>query len=160
MKKNITDISSFKSKLDEEESTIDDSEREVSFNRGLYYFNQQSYLLFEGNIKSFVKTSTNISGWKSTSIFSNDHNDTYPNLKSVSSSNGPPKLLIRNGRFCEDFNGSYKKQDYFNFSTINIYIVYSLDPISNTRNTDFTAQNCLFGAVKITRNRNTYNFRL
>ena len=50
------------------------------------------------------------------------------------------------------------KQDkisYINFSAINIYIVYSLDTISNTRNTDFTAQNCLFGAVKITKNRDT-----
>ena len=54
------------------------------------------------------------------------------------------------------------KQDkisYLNASVINIYIVYSLDPISNTRNTNFTAQNCLFGAVKITRNRNTSNYK-
>ena len=54
------------------------------------------------------------------------------------------------------------KQDkilYLNFSAVNIYIVYSLDPISNTRNTDFTAQNCLFGTVKITRNRNTSNYK-
>ena len=53
------------------------------------------------------------------------------------------------------------KQDkisYINFSAINIYIVYSLDTISNTRNTDFTAQNCLFGAVKITKNRNTSKY--
>ena len=46
-----------------------------------------------------------------------------------------------------------------NFSAINIYIVYSLDTISYTRNTDFTAKNCLFGAVKITRNRNTSIFK-
>ena len=54
------------------------------------------------------------------------------------------------------------KQDkisYINFSAINIYIVYSLDVISSTRNTDFTARSCLFGAVKITRNRNTSRFK-
>ena len=54
------------------------------------------------------------------------------------------------------------KQDkisYINFSAINIYIVYSLDPISNTRNIDLTVQNCLFGAVKITRNRDTSKFK-
>ena len=42
---------------------------------------------------------------------------------------------------------------------MNIYIVYSLDLISNTRNTDFTAQNCLFGAVKLTKNTDTSNFK-
>ena len=54
------------------------------------------------------------------------------------------------------------KQDkisYINFSAINIFIAYSADTVSNTRNTDFTAQNCLFGAVKITRNRNTSRFK-
>ena len=119
-------------------------------------------MLFEGKVSSFVKASTNISGWKSSGVFSNDHNDTYPHLKSVSTSNGPPKLLIKNGRFCVDFNGNYIKQDkisYINFSAINIYIVYSLDPISSTRNADLTAQNCLFGAVKTTRNRNTSRYK-
>ena len=38
---------------------------------------------------------------------------------------------------------------------INIYIVYSSDPIRNRRNTDFTAQHCLFGAVKLTKDTNT-----
>ena len=35
---------------------------------------------------------------------------------------------------------------------INIYIVYKLDPITSTRNTDYTIQNALFGAMKITKN--------
>ena len=35
---------------------------------------------------------------------------------------------------------------------INIYIVYKLDPITSTRNTDYTIQNALFGATKITKN--------
>ena len=34
----------------------------------------------------------------------------------------------------------------------NIYIVYKLDPISSTRSTDYTIQNALFGAMKITKN--------
>ena len=150
------------SKLNNEESIINDLEREASFNRELYYYNQQSYLLFEGKVISFVKTSTNTSGWKSTGIYSNDHNDTYPHLKSVSTSNGPPKLLVKNERFCVDFNGNYMKQDkisYLNASVMNMYIVYSLNSISRTKNTDFTAQNCLFGTVKITRNRNTSNYK-
>ena len=39
-----------------------------------------------------------------------------------------------------------------NNNVINIYIVYKLDPISSTRNTDYTIQNALFGAIKITKN--------
>ena len=39
-----------------------------------------------------------------------------------------------------------------NNNLINIYIVYKLDPISSTRNTDYTIQNALFGAMKITKN--------
>ena len=42
---------------------------------------------------------------------------------------------------------------------MNIYIVYSLDLVSTTKNTDFTAQNCLFGAVKLTKDVNTSNYK-
>ena len=37
-------------------------------------------------------------------------------------------------------------------NTVNIYIVYRLNPISSTRNADYTVQNALFGAMKITKN--------
>ena len=37
---------------------------------------------------------------------------------------------------------------------VNIYVVYKLDPISSTRNTDYNIQNALFGAMKITKNAN------
>ena len=54
------------------------------------------------------------------------------------------------------FSGNYFVRNKFinpNASTIvNIYIVYKLDAISSTRNTDYTIQNALFGAVKITKN--------
>ena len=39
-----------------------------------------------------------------------------------------------------------------NKNVINIYVVYKLDPISSTRNTDYTVQNALFGTMKITKN--------
>ena len=35
---------------------------------------------------------------------------------------------------------------------VNIYIVYRLDPISKFRSTNFTVQNALFGAIKVTKN--------
>ena len=39
-----------------------------------------------------------------------------------------------------------------NNNVVNIYIVYKLDTINNTRKKDCTIQNALFDAVKITKN--------
>ena len=52
--------------------------------------------------------------------------------------------------------GAYFKQMRLlspnNDNIVNIYIVYLIDSISNSRNTDYTVQNGLFGGVKITKN--------
>ena len=72
-----------------------------------------------------------------------------------------PKVSKGN-RISVRFSGNYVKENksiYPVKSVINIYIVYSLDPVSNARNTDFTAQNCLFGTVKITKDVNTSNYK-
>ena len=42
-----------------------------------------------------------------------------------------------------------------NNNIINIYIVYKLDPIASIRDTTFTMQNALFGAMQITKNVDT-----
>ena len=39
-----------------------------------------------------------------------------------------------------------------NTNVINIYCVYKLDPIASSRDTSFTMQNALFGAMQITKN--------
>ena len=53
-----------------------------------------------------------------------------------------------------EFNGNYFEQTKVTLpsNVVNIYVVYKLDPISSIRNTDYTIQNALFGAVKITKN--------
>ena len=51
VKKNITDIATTKNSLLHNKSILDDSEREASFNRGFYYYNQQFYFLFERKSK-------------------------------------------------------------------------------------------------------------
>ena len=47
-----------------------------------------------------------------------------------------------------------------NDNVVNIYIVYKLDPITS-RDTTFTIQNALFGAMQITKNADTskYNYK-
>ena len=39
-----------------------------------------------------------------------------------------------------------------NYDIINIYCVYKLDPIASSRDTSFTIQNALFGAMQMTKN--------
>ena len=64
-------------------------------------------------------------------------------------------VLVDNGRMNVKFEGVYFKQTKLikpnNNNVINIYCVYSLEPIKNLRNTDYTVQNALFGSVKITK---------
>ena len=45
-----------------------------------------------------------------------------------------------NGQLYVSFNGNYFKQYPITIpdNVINIYVVYKLDPISSTRNTDYT----------------------
>ena len=67
------------------------------------------------------------------------------------------KLLeLRNdGRMHVYLQGNHFQQNKVvipnNNNVINIYVVYKLDHISSTRNTDYTIQNGLFGAMKITK---------
>ena len=64
--------------------------------------------------------------------------------------------LIDNGQMSVRFEGAYFKQTKLirpnNDNIINIYIAYLIDPISSSRNEDYTIQNALFGGVKITKN--------
>ena len=66
-------------------------------------------------------------------------------------------VLVDNGRRNVKFDGACFKQTKLikpNIdNVINIYSVYSLGRITNLRNTDYTAQNALFGGVKITKDR-------
>ena len=54
------------------------------------------------------------------------------------------------------YNGNYFLQNKVlhpnTNNVVNIYIIYKLNPISFSRNTDYTIQNALFGAVKIIKN--------
>ena len=60
------------------------------------------------------------------------------------------------GRINVYLSGNHFQQNVANIpngnNVINIYIVYKLTPICSTRNTDYTIQNALFGAMKITKN--------
>ena len=61
------------------------------------------------------------------------------------------KLEYLDKKMFVKFDGSSQDKFTFNEKTVSIYIVYNLD--SNLNNFDPVLQNCLFGAVKLTKNR-------
>ena len=136
---------------------LDDLEREASFFRESYYFNQQSYLIYEPKTFSFKRTG--ITHWKSTGI---DNYSLKTDLRGVANIFGDYPKVSSGTKMSVTFSGNYVKENKSMYpvkSVMNIYIAYSPDPISNTRNTDFTAQSCLFGAVKLTKNTDTSNYK-
>ena len=70
-KKNSTDILGFESRLKQKEDTLNEVQGEESLGRSFYYYNQQSYFLFESKSKSYNRNGGIINSWISTGI----HND-------------------------------------------------------------------------------------
>ena len=166
-KKNASDILALESKLQQKEDTINENERGLSFNRGFFYYLQQSHLVYECKINSFDFTNKKISQWKSTGVF--NYSDDL-SMKGIEDTKINLPELKNDGRMYVYLQGNYFQQNsaviqninkVISIPFINIYIVYKLDPISSTRNTDYTIQNALFGAMKITKNtdssKNNYN---
>ena len=152
-KKNASDILGFESRLKQKEDFVDEVQRENALTSGRDYYLDKMYLLYECKAFSFKYTSGKINLWKSTG-FNNYSRDSDMDAVSVATISLPP--LIDNGRMSVRFEGSYFKQMRLlrpnNDNIVNIYIVYLTDPISNSRNTDYTVQNALFGGVKIAKN--------
>ena len=153
-KKNASDFLRFENRLKQKEDIVDEGQRENSFARGFYYYLQQNYLVYECRYYSFKNNANNkITAWKSTGI---DNLSVNSDLKAISDTTLLLPSIENDGRMNVKFSGNYFVQNKFinpNASIIvNIYIVYKLDAISSTRNSDYTIQNILFGAVKITKN--------
>ena len=68
-KKNASDILALTNKLQQKECIINENERGLSFNRGFFFYKDQSYLTYECKMGSFDFTTNKISTWKSTGIF-------------------------------------------------------------------------------------------
>ena len=141
--------------MQQKEYIINDNERGLSFYRGFFFYKDQSYLTYECKIGSFGfgLTFKDISEWKSTGIcnYSSDSNtnavanvkSTLPNLKN----DGRVHIHLSGNHFQRNVVGIPNNGD-----VINIYCVYKLDPIASSRDTSFTIQDALFGAMQITKN--------
>ena len=148
-RKNASDILGFENRLKQKEDIVNENERVISFIRGFFVYIDQSDLVYDCKANSFNINSLKILTWKSTGDFN------Y-NMNAVRNSGGEFPYLIDDGKLRVRSNGCYiiqSKALKLN-NTVNIYIGYRLNPISSTRNTDYTIQNALFGAMKITKNIN------
>ena len=76
-------------------------------------------------------------------------------MNAVNDSKGIPPKLKNDGRMNIYFSGNHFQQNKViipnNNNVINIYCVYKMDPIASTRDTSYTIQNALFGAMQITK---------
>ena len=71
-----------------------------------------------------------------------------------------PRLVYDNARMKLNFSGDLLKQDKIAYShgpIVNIYVVYRLAP--RTNNSDVTLENCLFGAVKLTKHADINKYK-
>ena len=100
----------------------------------------------------FGLTSRDITEWKSTGIY-NHSSDSNMNAVADAKTNLPN--FKNDGRMHVYLSGNHFQQNVAgipnNDNVINIYCVYKLDPIASTRDTSFTLQDVLFGAMQITK---------
>ena len=131
---------------------LDEVRKETRFVRGFISYTQNSNLVYECKVSSMKFDISGILEWKPKDIYDSSNKNvlnSVQNIKTVS-----PNIKNINGQLYVSFNGNYFEQDPITIlnNVTNIYCACKLHPISSTRNTDYTIQNALFGAMKITKN--------
>ena len=109
-KKNASDILALENKLKQKEDIINENERGLSFNRGFFFFKDQSYLTYECKIRSFGFgiTPRDISEWKSTCIY-NYSSDS--NMNAVANAKINLLNLKNDGRMHVHLSGNHFQQN-------------------------------------------------
>ena len=159
-KKNASDILALENKLTQKEDTINENKRGLSFNRGFFFYTDQSYLKYECKAGSFgfAYNSKNISEWKSTGIY---NHSSKSSMNAVANTKTDLPNFKNDGRIHVHLNGNHFQQIVAgipnNNNVINIYCLYKLDPIASTRDTSYAIQDALFGAMQITKNATDYD---
>ena len=110
------------------------------------------------SVDSFIFNNQKILKWRSTGIF--NYSDYY-SMNGIENLKNEMPILKNDERLYVYLQGNHFQQNnvltssnhhVINKNVVNIYIVYKLDPLASTRDTSFTIQNALFGAMQITKN--------
>ena len=108
---------------------------------------------------SFSFSSKDISAWKSAGIY---NYSSRSNMNALANSKNDLPNLKNDGRMHVYLSGNHFQQNNViipnNNNAINIYCVYKFDSIASSRDTTFTIQNALFGAMQITKNADTSKY--
>ena len=157
-KKNASNILALENKLQQKEDTINENKRGLGIFRGFFFYLQKNHLVCECKVDSFIFDNKKISKWRSTGIFNNSD---YYSLKGIENTKKEMSILKNDERMYVYLSGNHFQQNkvltsnndhVINTNVINIYIAYKLDTIASSRDTSFTIQNALFGAMQITKN--------
>ena len=139
--KNASNILKFDARLKQREDIIDDVQRDNALTNGRDYYRDEMYLLYECRVYSFKYTGGKINLWKSSGLNNYTRNSDM-DVVSVTDLDSPS--LVDNGKMNVALDGVYFKQTKLvrpNINNvINIYCVYSLEHITNLRNTDYTCK--------------------
>ena len=84
-------------------------------------------------------------------------------MNAIADSGGDLPALKNDGRLHVYLSGNHFQKNKViipnNNNVINIYCVYQIEPIANSRLSNFTVQNALFGAMQITKNIDTSKYK-
>ena len=147
------ELKKLKTRIDSSEKIkINDVQKEISFIKGFISYTQNSNLVYECKVSSMKRNFYGILYWNPNDIYDNSNKNQLNAVRNTK--NVAPDIKNTNGQLYVSFNGNYFEQDPITIpnNVINIYVVYKLDPIKSTRNTDYTIQNALFDDMKITKN--------
>ena len=152
------ELKELKTRVDSSEKIkLNDVQKEISFVKGFISYKQNSNLVYECKVSSMRPFFSGILEWKPKDIYDNSDKNVLNSVQDTKTV--APDIKNINGELYVSFNGNYFKPNPITIpkNVINIYCVYQLDPISSTRNTDYTIQNALFGDMKITKNTDSSN---
>ena len=109
-KKNASDILALDNKLKQKEDIINENERGLSFNRGFFFYKDQSYLVYDCKMGSFSfgLTSKDITEWKSTGVY-NYSSDS--NMNAIVDSGGYLPDIKNYGRMHVHLSGNHFQQN-------------------------------------------------
>ena len=133
---------------------------DASYFRVKNYFDDdgtQNYLVFQAAYKYFEKTETTptlckISSWESKGL---SNEKIIAGTKTVA-----PYLIYETAIIKVSFMPSILKQNKVTYNhgpIVNIYVLYRMT--SHTKSSSIVLENCLFGAVKITKNANVDKYK-
>ena len=141
------------------EDKVNEKEKEIIFVRGFFSYEYHSNLVYDCKLNLIKTYFYGILEWKTENIYVLSCKNVLHSVQNIKLIK--PNIKNDGKGLHVFFSGNYFQQDIIAIpnNVINIFCVYELDPIDFSRNNEFTIQNALFGAAKITKNANTSKYK-